>query len=273
MTISKHIRILVFMLFPAGLAAAAAAPAGDWIAEARASQQSGAWTVTDKTGKTVLVEGELISRESRIISSGAYREALSSMADVMQVPDWELATSHPLIFLNPLVFILMMKMLFQGKQFRDVLYDQYIDRINDVLSQENNAPNYIFTASELQPDGKKILLGIVMFDIDKDDPYGTVGLGPLAVTPEAQGRGISKILSSSIFKFLPETNRIILEALCSNAKAIGVYKTLDFTQYEKNNANLNICLRAIKWYHVAYEYLTDRSQKLQAVAATFVPIE
>ena len=265
----KRIQLIFLVLFPVCLMGMEQ-HSSQWIQEARACQQYGSWTGLDKTGKPVIVEGEVISRDSRIVSSGAYVESLNTMADVMQVPDLEWIRSYPLVALNPLVLFLYAKLYCQGKQFRDWIYDSYMERIDEAASQVSDEVHYLFTVKEL--DSEK-LLGIVMFQVGKEHEHGTVELGPLAVTPEAQGRGLSKILTCSILKLLPQTNRIILEALCSNTKAIDIYKSFGFTQYQRDNGMLNILVCAVKCYIFAYEYMTDTCQKLQACAATLKDIK
>lgn len=268
MNIFKHIQILVLVLAPACLVGAAQ-PSSAWVKEALSCQQSESWIVVDKTGKKVRVDGEVISNDSKIISSGAYIDVLNTMADVMQVPDLELARSYPLINLNPLLLCVHAKLYYQGKQFRDWIYESYISRIDEALLNKNDSVHFIFTVREL--DSEK-LLGIVMFEVGKDHVYGTVELGPLAVTQEARGRGLSNVLSCSILKLLPQANRIILEALCSNTKAIDIYKTFGFTQYQRDDGKLNIFVRHIKSYVYAYEYQMSTSRTFQDCAAKFVPV-
>ena len=66
MNIFKHIQLLVLVLTPACLMGMDQA-ANAWMQEVLSAPQSGAWTVQDRTGKTVLVEGEIISKYSRLI--------------------------------------------------------------------------------------------------------------------------------------------------------------------------------------------------------------
>lgn len=240
----------------------------DWIAEAKSGVSAGSWTTQDKSGTTVIVEGEIISRESRMFSSGAHLEIMRFSADVMSDSDLALVRTHwPWIFFNPGIAFIGLQMLCCCKSYRDISYGRALKIVDGILSGEIDGLYYVFTVSE-QRGEEKVLLGKVSFNIKKDYPYGTVELTGLVVKPEAQGRGLSKILSSGIFKLLPQTNRIILDVACTNGNAIRAYDAFGFTLYKREG--WSICFPWRNRYVLDYEYLvTDENSKLQDVAALF----
>lgn len=252
MNILKHIQILVLTLVPAFLFSMEQ-PSSAWIQEAQSARQYGVWTTQDKTGKAVIVEGEMISRKGKIISSEANLKELASLyADVMQGPDMALAQSYALVWCW-----FKLQTIYHWESYRDLLYESYIKEIDEFISQEKNNCFYIFTISEPQSNGTTMLLGSVMFGIKKDYEHGNAELFHFVIKPGAQGRGLGKILACSILKLLPQIKRIFLDVVCSNVKAQAAYESFGFTQCGKAH------------YALFYEYLINRCSKLQDIAATF----
>lgn len=256
MNIFKRIKILVLVLAPASLMGAAQ-PSSAWMQEVLSAPQSGAWIVQDRTGKTVLVEGEIISSNDRVISS---EDVASLFADVMQGTFVNIYDVSKLFW-----FYSKVNNLVAGKDRRDRLYDAYIQKMSMPVTQAGGEIYYIFTVSDVL-EGSKKLLGAVLFDVQKDFLFGTVELDLISLIPETQSRGLSTILASSIFKILPQTKRIILDVLQNNTNAIRAYEHFGFTRYDKRNW---VVALLDPEYH--YEYLTEKptSQRLQACAAKF----
>lgn len=268
MSILKRIQLLFLVLFPVCLMGMERHSSSTWIQEARACQQYGSWTGLDKTGKPVFVEGEVISKNGKIISSEADLKELASLfADVMQVTFVNIHEVSKIGWIyskcNEWV---------TGKNHRDRLYDAYIEKMSTQILQNSDDIYFIITVSDLS-EGKKNLLGVVLFDIKKDFKHGTVELDLVSVKLEAQGRGLCTILASAIFKFLPQIKRVILDVLMNNKKAIEAYQYFGFTRYTGKYKHEYLASFIDPEYH--YEYLTDspKCQKLQAVAATFKDIK
>jgi ribosomal protein S18 acetylase RimI-like enzyme len=259
-----NIKNFVFVLLltsPVCLTASMKSFINKWPAIGAHTQPSGAWLVTDKTGKIVLVEGGSVSPwQHGVISSEADLDHLSAMfADTFEQIFIDLGKESRVahFFSKSLDFI-------HNKNHHDRFYDECIEKMSTALTQRHGDLYYVFTVSEQLGD-KKTLLGAVIFDIKGEYDFGTVELDLIAVKPEAQGRGLSAILASTIFKFLqPHISRIILDALFTNKKAQAAYVSFGFTKYDKHNQLISLIDPD---YH--YEYLTDKHSKLQEVAATF----
>ena len=103
------------------------------------------------------------------------------------------------------------------------------------------------------------VLGFVCYRIDDDDPQGAVIIEPLAVAPEAQTRGLGKLLTSSIFKFLPDVTRIGLTVECKNEIALKAYQVWGFVEFQAPDA-----------YHKNMEYRAEKSDILQKIARTLM---
>ncbi len=268
MSVLKRTYLFVFILFP-GCLLAIEKSSHDGVQEVLSCKPAGAWIAQGKNGKTVVVEGALITKDSNVITSGAYLNILGVLADVLQTPNLEVVETYPLVLLNPLLLLSPLKMLFEGKNFRDLLYDKYVGEFNNVLSQECGDLLYLFTVSELQDNGEKVLLGSICFCIKEEYEYGSIDVKMFAVKQEAREIGLGKILLSSVFKLLPHVKRIFLEVLCTNDQAIDAYEALGFTPYENNQKEFNILMPIMGWYFLDYEYVIDTCSKLQDCAAMF----
>ena len=101
--------------------------------------------------------------------------------------------------------------------------------------------------------------GAIQFFVTPQDPVGSVKAAMFGVLPAGQNRGIDKLLMSSIFKLLPETDRLFLHTRKTAVRAIERYHKWGFTPF---TGPLE------KWLDL--EYLVDGSSVLQNVAG---PIE
>lgn len=101
------------------------------------------------------------------------------------------------------------------------------------------------------------VLGFVCYRIDDDDPQGAVIIEPLAVAPEAQTRGLGKLLTASIFKLLPGVTRIGLTVESKNEIALKAYQAWGFVEFQAPDA-----------YHKNMEYRAEKSDVLQKIART-----
>jgi ribosomal protein S18 acetylase RimI-like enzyme len=239
-----------------------------WVQEASSCKHAGSWIATDKNSKPIIVEGEMLSKDSKIVSSDDDLNVLSAMfADTMQKPLIDLANSSRMVC----IFSKLAK-VYTGKNLRDRLFYSYINEINKAMSQKGNNLSYIFTVSEPQSNGKKLLLGSVIFNIKKHYAYGAVELDHFVIKPEAQGRGLSTILASAIFKLLPDIKRIILDVAYTNKKAMGAYEHFGFKKCPRRSSPIRQAFSQLDVEYM-YEYLTNKHQKLQSIAAKFENIK
>jgi len=218
----------------------------NWIQEILAGQKYGCWKTLDRNGKEVILEGERIAcdiNENKIISEFGLENIAYMFATTSKSTHIELIKKHPSILLLPSMWLIFFKMLFSRKNYTDLLQDGYIEEITDIYNQKNDYQIYLFTVSELDQDGDKSLLGSIMFYIKNNYEYGSAEPFHLFVKPEAQGRGLSKILMSGILKLLPQTEKFVFDVASTNRVAINIY--------EKFGAKK--CSGGI--YNLSYEYV------------------
>lgn len=199
MNISKHIQILVLVLFPA------------WLM----GMDQGSWIEQDKLGHNVLIEWRKITD---------YRDLLRAEREL--VPVMAAAFQHE-------------KKVAETVEENTALVTKYLLQKNEeALSryiQSKKVKNHIcFVVTVKDVDSDKVLGFTIFRSKPKFDEPTCVQLEPLAVDPIAQCRGLSRILAFSIFKIDPMFNHIFLFVRRENTKAQGVYKTFGFIHFSEN---------------------------------------
>jgi len=110
------------------------------------------------------------------------------------------------------------------------------------------------------------LLGYVTFFIQPNFAYGTVKVTGIAVDPSVQGRGLAKLLLSSLFAVLPETERIFLCTRVTNTTALKAYAACGFTKDENPTQEPHHVFDLNHWTFM--EYKAEQSSILQKVTKT-----
>ena len=76
--------------------------------------------------------------------------------------------------------------------------------------------------------GEEQICGFIMFAITPALPYGNIKVINLLARSKECGRGLEKALLSSIFRIIPQTERIFLFVRPTNGIALEMYKALEF---------------------------------------------
>lgn len=115
-------------------------------------------------------------------------------------------------------------------------------------------------------DGEtETLLGYVEFLVTAAYPVGDVKCPSFAVAPNAQNRGLGKLLMSSIFVILAGAcKRIFLSTRSTNERAREVYAAWGFTPDAHPISELYFTPNPEHW--IFLEYKTEQCSKLQDVA-------
>lgn len=120
---------------------------------------------------------------------------------------------------------------------------------------------YVITVKDM---ATKKLLGFTLYLIAPYHPKGSIWCGHLAVAPDAQNRGLGKLLVGSIFKIVPKINRIMLATRVTNETAFRAYKAWGFVEDVNPIENPHFQLKKEHWRFL--EYRTERSDILQKIA-------
>lgn len=86
---------------------------------------------------------------------------------------------------------------------------------------------YFFITAKDQESGE--LLGFISFAITPALPMGDIKLMNLAVPKESKDRGLEKILLCTIFKLIPQTERIFVGTRSTSRSIVELYRLLGFT--------------------------------------------
>ena len=105
-------------------------------------------------------------------------------------------------------------------------------------------------------------LGMIQFIISSEYSLGTVKVGLYdGVNSKKYPPEIQKMLFSSIFKLIPNTNRIFFHTRVTNTDGIKAHETLGFSRFTGNLPN---------WMDL--EYRVERSEILQKFSLTLVSL-
>ena len=128
------------------------------------------------------------------------------------------------------------------------------------------ANRHFFVTAKDGETGK--LLGFVEFFVTPNYPAGDIKCSSFAVAPEAQNRGLGKLLMSSIFKIVPECKRIFLSTRITNDVARRAYTAWGFVP--DTNPIQEPFFKQNPAHWMFFEYKVDSCSKLQEAAKYLV---
>ena len=230
-----------------------------------AANKSGLFETKDKTGAPVILEWHVTN-----VHEPAYAHIMNSVTDlfirafgpvamlfIKAYPDVVYIPNSPYRKLEPLFKVGIESVDWKAVEGElTALARSYWEK--QVLGQEHakKFANSIFIFLIVKEAVTEKPLGFVGYQIDDDDPEGAITLEPLAVVPEAQNRGIGKLLAASIFKLIPAITKIGLAVESPNEPAIKAYKVWGFEESPAQDP-----------YHKFMEYRAEKSDILQKTAA------
>jgi hypothetical protein len=189
-------------------------------------------TIVGKRGviktPSVTLEWEGIEATSPLLTS-RIRELSNILIDTYVPMELEFARQHPEavpseFFLKPLAE------LFKAPK---VNWQAAEEQLKGVLQQFFNKTDFAqFAQSEdlcllVVAKSQGIAHGMIQFLITPEYEYGTIKAGFYAAQ-----KGIEHELMGSVFKVLPETNRIFLHTRSTNEASLALYRSWGFTQFE-----------------------------------------
>lgn len=124
----------------------------------------------------------------------------------------------------------------------------------------------LYVIVTIQDHAANTIIGTATFFVMPAYGHGDVRVTSIAVTPSAQGRGLGKLLMSSIFKVVPSTQRIFLSTRITNETALKAYRSWGFVHDEHPLPNAYHKMDPTHWAFL--EYKAGKSTVLQNVAKT-----
>ena len=105
------------------------------------------------------------------------------------------------------------------------------------------------------------LIGFIQFAVAPYYPSGDVKVISIVVAPEEQNRGLGKLLMSSVFKIIPNIQRVFLSTRPTNKVAIQAYQAWGFTL--DDNPIQDPYWKAIENHWIYFDYKVNKTDILQ----------
>jgi len=221
------------------------------------NKKTGELSAEDLLGSPILLEWETIDQQSPRLNEkiGALSDIL---AQIYTQQELLFAKKHPDTAANE-YFLKPLAHFFQNdnKNIDWNIVEQEIKNIFTKLFTETDftktsTTNDLHIFVVVKDKKTNTALGLIQFLISPEYKEGDIKAAFYGVLPTAYGRGLEKILMSSIFKLVPSTKRIFLHTRLTNEDAIKMYYEWGFTQFDNKMPN---------WPD--FEYLAEKSETLQ----------
>lgn len=112
------------------------------------------------------------------------------------------------------------------------------------------------------------LLGFIQFAVAPYYLSGDVKVITIAIAPEEQNRGLGKLLMSSVFKIIPNVQRIFLSTRPTNKIAIQAYQAWGFTP--DAHPVQDPSWKAVENHWIYFEYQVNKTDTLQKAASLLI---
>lgn len=154
------------------------------------------------------VEMDFLKQYPDVVGKEPYFKSFEPLFERgIETVDWQKVEEH-------MQTVLKSHFIFDPSSFNDQIKDKFG---KDLV--------YVVTAHD-ERTGK--LLGFITFLIRTSYTNGDVKVMSFAVDPDEQGKGIGKLLMSSIFSIVPEITRIFLCTRVTNELALNAYRSWGF---------------------------------------------
>ncbi len=241
----------------------------EWIAHVNASPSgsSGKFFATDNFDEPVVVEWEkTIGTEQR------YSENVMRVADVICQSfidvEVDFLREYPDLVGKDVFYTSFEPLFADGLDKVDWkgVADTMRELIKTVLlaNVSQVTPNDIYFFATVKKATTQELLGAAIFLITPLYAYGDVEVMSIGLKPEAQGRGLGKVLMSSLLKMVPDCLRIVLATRITNHGAQRAYFAWGFTQDGTPTQDPRYKLNKEHW--MFFEYPVNNSSRLQDTA-------
>jgi ribosomal protein S18 acetylase RimI-like enzyme len=107
-------------------------------------------------------------------------------------------------------------------------------------------------------------IGFLQFSVSSDETFESVRINKMALEPEAQHRGLGKLMISSILNLLPKTTHMWLRVLKTNPQAQNAYSSYGFVKCLPPKEDEQAP------YLLYFEYKTTQKNILQKAAETLL---
>ncbi len=209
-------------------------PSSNWITslqEKASEQSSGSFNAKDKHNNALVARWHILTTQS-----AHFVPAMNQIADLASQAftsvEFDFLQAHPEAAGSERLYQSIAP-LFQDTVSIDwqAVKNSIYSLINQLYTKTDWAKFggediYIFvTVHDQESD---TLLGFITFFVRPTYPHGVCKVTAMGVIPPAQNRGLGKVLMGSIFKIIPEVERIFLCTRVTNSKALAAYRSWGF---------------------------------------------
>lgn len=180
------------------------------------------------------IETEFARKKPESIATDMFLKSLEPLLkDGLEKVDWNLAKKKITLILN-----------------------DFFTKMDWSMYSKPDELHFFMTAKN---EESKDPLGVIQFIISPEHAFGTVKVELYdGIESKAPNNDLQKILLSSIFKLIPDINRIFFHTRITNLTGIKIHKALGFTEFPGNLQN---------WLDL--EYKIEKSKTLQRFSLTF----
>lgn len=208
----------------------------EWLNYTESKIATGVFTAQDKTGASIDLEWNIMHARSQELLT-----TMKTLSNFMATTWAPIEVDYLKAHLDEVA----------EKEYLQIFRPLFAQGIEQVNWQNVNTTMYAVIKNMVETDPKDFFgkhdisifvfakdrtthafLGFIQYLVKGDYPYGTVNLGNLAVEQTARNRGLGKLLTSSIFMLLQETERIFLYTRPTNKTAQAAYKAYGFKTNE-----------------------------------------
>ena len=251
----------------------------DWLTfvkEKTAAKQSGQFSSKDKFGLPVILEWKKTDITSPELVE--FKKCICEIASQTLAPiEMEFLRRYP-ESVNQELFLKACAPFFENGP-EAVNWEMVKERIQSTIKQFYLTDLSSFGADIIKPllDDIYFLvtvknsetekpLGFTMFAITPALPFGNIKVINIAIAPAEQNRELDKLLMSSIFKIVPNVERLFIFSRPTNDHAIKTYSSWGFAEdkHVVQDPNHKVNME----YTRLFEYKTERNEALQKTAKT-----
>lgn len=249
-----------------------------WIDHINTTSESGQFTAHDKRGEPVLLEWIKTG-----LLTPEFAAAMHSISEVgiqaYTAVEMQFLQKHPEVVFQEPYFKAFLPYFEQGSEHVD--WNKVEQTMQGILKK-----HFVFDLAQLPEKVKQAFahdvcffikikdvatqkaLGVITFLVKPEFDYGTVKVTTLAVAPKVQNRGLAKLLMSSIFKILPETQHIFLCTRATNDTALQAYRSWGFVHDLTPTQDQHFTFNLAHWTFM--EYMAQKTDTLQKVAVSLI---
>ena len=249
----------------------------DWLTQVKektAAKQSGQFSAKDKFGLPVILEWKRTDITSPELAE--FKKYICEIASQTLAPvEMEFLRRYP-ESVNQELFLKACAPFFENGP-EAVNWEMVKEKIQSTIKQFYLTDLSSFGADIIKPllddiyflvtvmdseTGKP--LGFTMFSITPALPFGNIKVINIAIAQAEQNRELDKLLMSSIFKIIPNVERLFIFSRPTNDHAIKTYSSWGFAEdkhvVQDPNHKVNMD------YTMLFEYRAERNEILQKTA-------